>query len=82
MPLYFGIAVTIIISAVAFAVFSIWAFFIVIPVALLLIGYVLLARKSDSPQAGTIERARMEPSGTPHNAQPGAGTANERVGQG
>jgi hypothetical protein len=82
MPLYFAIALTIIFSAIAFAVVSVWAFFVVIPVAIILIGYVLLARKSDSPQAGTIERARMEPSGTPHNAQPGAGTANERVGQG
>jgi hypothetical protein len=81
MPLYFGIAVTLIISAVAFAVVSVWAFFIVIPVALLLIGYVLLARRSDDPNAGTIERARTEPSGTVHQARAGAGTANERVGQ-
>ena len=81
MPLYFGIAVTIIIAAVAFAVLSVWAFFIVIPVALLLLGYVLLARRSDDPHAGTIERARNEPSGTVHQARAGAGTANERVGQ-
>jgi fatty acid desaturase len=82
MPLYFAIAVTLILAAVAFAVVSVWAFFIVIPVAIILIAYVLLARRSDDPHAGTIERARTEPSGTVHNAQPGAGTANERVGQG
>jgi hypothetical protein len=50
-------------------------------VALLLLGYVLLARRSDDPHAGTIERARNEPSGTEHQARAGAGTANERVGQ-
>ena len=82
MPLYFAIALTIIIGAIAFAMVSVWAFFVVIPIALIVIGYVLLARKSDSPQAGTIERARTEPSGTVRRARPGAGTANERVGQG
>jgi hypothetical protein len=81
MPLYFGIAVTLIISVVAFAVLSVWAFFIVIPVAMLLIGYLLLARRSDDPHAGTIERARNEPSGTVRTPRAGAGTANERVGQ-
>ncbi|HZB77058.1 MAG TPA: hypothetical protein VE526_12590 [Solirubrobacteraceae bacterium] len=82
MPLYFAIAVTVIISAIAFAALSVWAFFVVIPVALLLIGYILVARRGDDPHAGTIERARTEPSGTVHKARPGAGTANERVGQG
>ena len=82
MPLYVAIAITLILAAVAFAAFSVWAFFIVIPVVLLLLGWVLIARGSDDPHAGTIERARKEPSGTVHNARPGAGTANERVGQG
>ncbi len=42
MVLYFAIALTILISAIAFAAVSVWAFFVVIPVAIILIGYVLL----------------------------------------
>ena len=82
MPLYVAIAVTLVVAAVSFAVVSVWAFFIVIPVAVLLAAWVLIARRSDDPHAGTIERARTEPSGTVRRARPGAGTANERVGQG
>ena len=76
MPLYLIIAV-VIVGAVAAAAISLWAVVIVIPVALLLVGY-MLVKGNDA----TIERTRKEPSGTAHQAHPGAGTANERVGQG
>ena len=76
MPLYLIIAV-VIVGAVAAAAISLWAVVIVIPVALLLVGY-MLVKGNDA----TIERTRKEPSGTVHQARPGAGTANERVGQG
>jgi hypothetical protein len=82
MPLYFAIAVTLVLTAVAFAVVSVYAGFVVIPLALILLVYLFLARRSEDPRAGTIERARTGPTGVVRNGAPGAGTANERVGQG
>ena len=51
---------------------------IAVPLALLLVGYMLIKGNNEA----TVERTRKEPTGTVHNARPGAGTANERVGQG
>ena len=82
MPLYFAIAITLILVAVAFAVLSVYAAFVVIPLAIILLVYLFLASRSDDPRSGTIERARNEPTGTVQNSAPAAGTANERVGQG
>jgi hypothetical protein len=48
----------------------------------LLLVHVMGSRKSEGPQAGTIERGRRtEPTGTPRKGSGGADTANERVGQ-
>ena len=71
MPLYFAIALTIIFSVIAFAVVSVWAFFVVIPSRCILIGYVLLAAQVGRP-AGGDDRAGAD-GALRHPAQRAAG---------
>jgi hypothetical protein len=68
-------------GVVALFVLAWWGIPILALAGVLLLVHVLSSRKSEGPRAGTIERGRKEPTGTPRKGSGGAETANERVGQ-
>ncbi len=81
MPLLFAIIATVVISALALALFSIWGLPVIVATVLVLALYVVMGRRGDGT-VGTFEKQRQpEPTGTPRKASGAADTANERVGQ-
>jgi hypothetical protein len=66
---------------VALFVLAWWGLPILAVAGVLLLIHVMSSRQSEGPRAGTIERGRTEPTGTPRKGSGDAETANERVGQ-
>jgi hypothetical protein len=76
------VAILAALGVVALFILAWWGLPILAVAAVLALIHVMGSRKSEGPQAGTIERGRRtEPTGTPRKASGGAETANERVGQ-
>ena len=81
MPLLFAIIATVVVGALALALFSIWGLPVVVAAVIVLGLYLAIGRRGDG-SVGTIEKQRQpEPTGQPRKASAGTETANERVGQ-
>jgi uncharacterized protein (DUF58 family) len=79
--LYVLVPLIVIVVAILFFVTSFWGGAIGLVLGILLILYLVSARKTD-PSVGTIERGRrQEPTGTVRSGSPGVTTSNQRQGQ-
>jgi len=76
----FAVAMSVVLSVLALLIFSLWGLPVVAAILVVLVAYVVAARKRGG-SAATIERGKHpEPTGRPRKGSGGTTTTNQRVG--